>query len=289
MKVNITKNKIGEYKKSLFFEKKNKDALLIVIINKGKSFIYQINKIKKIKIFDICDGENKYNFYNPNFIKEYIYRELIINISTKKVEDVESKKIFYKTMINSNDDTIMVDSNDKSNIHKDLLLFFKNLKESHYIIQYKRFSLSKYKKKYYFSIFVIIKLILSTLISIILYSHYNDMCNRYKGFSKNYILDKKIYWFRNKLNTYEYCYYILVHIKKLEYKFYQLNTIRVYTQNEIPSKIKGILSNFKLFKKTFNLDYSNISHKLIYALTKYIIITTQNTKNYNLCAMQNCA
>ena len=63
-------------------------------------------------------------------------------------------------------------------------------------------------------------------------------------------------WFREEFNTYEYCYYPLVHVKKLGYKVCQVPTTRIYPKNEVPSKIKGLSSNFKLLKEILNLAYS---------------------------------
>ena len=110
-------------------------------------------------------------------------------------------------------------------------------------------------------------------------------------------------WFRDEFNTYEYCYYPLVHVKKLGYKACQVPTRRVYPKNEVPSKIKGFSSNLKLLKEIFNLAYSKTRPdqtrpdqtrpdqtrpdqtrpELIYVAITYIFIIIQNIKNYNLC------
>ena len=63
-------------------------------------------------------------------------------------------------------------------------------------------------------------------------------------------------WFREDFNTYEYCYYPLVHASKLGYKICQVPTVRVYPKNEVPSKIKGIYSNLKLLKEIFKIAIS---------------------------------
>ena len=76
-----------------------------------------------------------------------------------------------------------------------------------------------------------------------------------KDFLKD-ILDERMDWFREGFNTYEYCYYTLVHVKKLGYKVCQVHTGRIYPRNEVPSKIKGFSSDFKILKEIFNLAYS---------------------------------
>ena len=303
MEVNSIKNKIPEYKKYLFFEKKNKYALLIPVINEGERFISQMNKMKKGKIFDICDvficdGGSKDNFSNHNFIKEYGVRCLIINISSIKGQGVQLKQGFFETMKEGYDGAIMVDGNDKDNVHESLPLFLEKLAEGYDLIQSTRFTLGGHHKNTPIGRFIGIRFIASPLITLTSGVHYDDVCNGYKGFSRNFILDKRMDWFREEFNTYEYCYYPLVHVKKLGYKACQVPTTRVYPENEVPSKIKGFSSNFKLLKEILNLAYSKTRPdqtrpdqtrpdqtrpELIYVTIVYAFIIIQNIKNYNLC------
>ncbi|WP_302279486.1 glycosyltransferase family 2 protein [Brachyspira pilosicoli] len=261
MEVNSIKNKIPEYKKYLFFEKKNKYALLIPVINEGERFISQMNKMKEGDIFNtcdvfICDGGSKDNSSNPDFIKEYGCRGLIINTSDKKGQGVQLKQGFFEVMKDGYDGAIMADGNDKDNIDKSLPLFLEKLAEGYDLIQSTRFTLGGHHKNTPIGRFIGIRFIASPLITLTSGVHYDDVCNGYKGFSRNFILDKRMDWFREEFNTYEYCYYPLVHVKKLGYKACQVPTTRVYPENEVPSKIKGFSSNFKLLKEILNLAYS---------------------------------
>ena len=298
MEVNSIKNKIPEYKKYLFFEKKNKYALLIPVINEGERFISQMNKMKKGKIFDICDvficdGGSKDNSSNHNFIKEYGVRCLIINISSINGQGVQLKQGFFETMKEGYDGAIMVDGNDKDNVHESLPLFLEKLAEGYDLIQSTRFTLGGHHENTPIGRFIGIRFIASPLITLTSGVHYDDVCNGYKGFSRNFILDKRMDWFREEFNTYEYCYYPLVHVKKLGYKACQVPTTRVYPENEVPSKIKGFSSNFKLLKEILNLAYSKTRPdqtrpdqtrpELIYTTIVYAFIIIQNIKNYNLC------
>ena len=254
-------NKIPKYEKYIFFEKQNKYSLLIPVINEGERFISQMNKMKEGNIFNICDvficdGGSKDNSSDPEFIKEYGCRGLIINTSNKKGQGVQLKQGFYESMINSYNGSIMVDGNDKDNISESLQLFINKLEEGYDVVQSTRFSLGGYEENTPLGRLIGIRLIASPLISITSNFHYDDVCNGYKGFSSKYILDRRMDWFREEFNTYEYCYYPLVHVKKLGYKVCQVPTTRIYPKNEVPSKIKGLSSNFKLLKEILNLAYS---------------------------------
>ncbi|WP_304333326.1 glycosyltransferase family 2 protein [Brachyspira innocens] len=295
--------KIPKYNKYIFFEKRNKYALLIPVINEGERFISQMNKMKEGNIFNICDvficdGGSKDNSSNPDFIKEYGCCGLIINVSGKRGQGVQLKQGFYKTMINGYDGAIMVDGNDKDNVHESLPLFLEKLEEGYDVVQATRFTLGGKEENTPFLRNIGIRLIASPLISLSSHFHYDDVCNGYKGFSRNYILDKRMDWFRDEFNTYEYCYYPLVHVKKLGYKACQVPTTRVYPKNEVPSKIKGFSSNFKLLNAIFSLAISKTRPdqtrpdqtrpdqtrpEIICNDYIYIFIIIQNIKNYKLC------
>ena len=253
--------KIPNYDKYIFFEKKNKYSLLIPVINEGDRFISQMNKMKEHNIFNICDvyicdGCSKDNSSNPDFIKEYGCKALIINKSDKRGQGVQLKQGFFESMKDDYDGVIMVDGNDKDNVHESLHLFLSKLEEGYDAVQATRFSLGGKEENTPFLRNIGIRLIASPLISFTSGFHYDDVCNGYKGFSRKYILDKRMDWFREDFNTYEYCYYPLVHVKKLGYKVCQVPTTRVYPKNEVPSKIKGFSSNLKLLKEIFNLACS---------------------------------
>ena len=267
------KNKIPKYQSYIFSEKKNKYALLIPVINEGERFVSQMNKMKENNIFNICDvficdGGSKDNSSNPDFIKNYGCVGLLINVSDKKGQGVQLKQGFYQTMEMGYEGAIMVDGNDKDNVHESLPLFLEKLEAGFDVIQATRFTLGGKEANTPFLRKIGIRLIASPLISFTSGFHYDDVCNGYKGFSRRYILDEKMDWFRDEFNTYEYCYYPLVHANKLGYKICQVPTARVYPKNEVPSKIKGINSNLKLLKEIFKIAMSKT--KWLYIMTLLI-------------------
>ena len=255
-------NKIPKYKKHIFFNKKNQYALLIPVINEGDRFISQMNKMKEGNTFNICDvficdGGSKDNSSNPNFIKEYGCRGLIINISGKKGQGVQLKQGFFETMKDGYDGAIMVDGNDKDNVHESLSLFLKKLEEGYDVLQATRFTLGGKEENTPLLRKLGIRLIASPLISLTSGFHYDDVLNGFKAFSRNIMLDKRMDWiFREEFTNYECSFYPLVHVKKLGYKACQIPTTRVYPKNKVPSKIKGLSIHFRLLKEIVSLAFS---------------------------------
>ena len=156
---------------------------------------------------------------------------------------------------------ITCDGNDKDNINESLPLFIKKLEEGYDVIQATRFTLGGKEKNTPLLRKIGIRLIASPLFSIASGVHYDDITNGYKAFSRKYILDSRLNWFRDDFYTYEHCYFPLLSVKKLGYSVCQVPTSRVYPKNELPSKIKGFSSNFKFFKLLIKLIFLNCKIK----------------------------
>lgn len=183
-------SKMPKYKKHIFFEKKNKYALLISVINEGERFISQVNKMKYSNIFNICDvyicdGRSKDNSSNPDFIKGYGCKGLIINISDKIGQGVQLKQGFYEAMKEEYDGVVMVDGNDKDNVHESLPLFLEKLCEGYDVVQATRFTLGGKEENTPFLRNIGIRFIASPLISFTSGFHYDDYAMDIKGFQEN--------------------------------------------------------------------------------------------------------
>lgn len=254
-------NKIPKYEKHIFFEKKTKYALIIPIFNEGERFFLQINQMKEANTFNICDvficdGSDEDKLLSPNIAKDFGCRKLIINKCELNGQTIKLKQGFYEAMKDGYEGIIMVDGNNKDSVTKSVPLFIEKLKEGYDVIQATRFTLGgKHQNTPLLRIFGI-RLIASPIISLTSGFHYDDVLNGFKAFSRNIILDKRIDLFREEFIDYEYAFYLLVHVKKLGYKVCQVPTTRVYPENQVPSKIKGISRNFTLLVEIVKLAFS---------------------------------
>ncbi|WP_300369696.1 glycosyltransferase family 2 protein [Brachyspira sp.] len=261
----IEKN-IPIYKKTIFFDKTNKYALLIPVINEGERFVLQMNKMKNANIFDICDvficdGGSEEEYFNSNFIMKYGCRGLIINTSNIKGQGTQLKQGYYEVMKDGYDGVITCDGNNKDNIDESLTLFIAKLEDKFDVIQSTRFTLGGKEENTPLLRKIGIRLIASPLFSMASGFHYDDITNGYKAFSRKYILDSRLNWFRDDFCTYEHCYFPLLPVKKLGYSVCQVPTSRIYPKSELPSKIKGFSSNFNFFKLLLKLIFLNFKIK----------------------------
>lgn len=254
-------NKIPKYEKHVFFEKRAKYALIIAIVNEGDRFILQLNKMEKGNIFNICDvficdGSDEDKLLSPIDAKNFGCRELIINRDSLNGRAIKLKQGFYEAMKDNYDGAIMVDGNDKDDIINGLPLHLNKLDEGYDFLQSTRFTLGGCEKNTPLLRKIGIRFIASPLISFTSGFHYDDVLVGFKSFSKNYMLDKRLDLFREEFKDYEYYFYPLVHAKKLGYKVTQIPITRVYPKNEVPSKIKGVYSNFALLIEIIQLAFS---------------------------------
>ncbi|MEI0551448.1 glycosyltransferase family 2 protein [Brachyspira intermedia] len=254
-------NKIPKYEKYVFFEKKNKYALVISITNEGKRFISQMNKMKEGNVFNvcdvfICDGSDKDKLLSPTDVNNFGCRKLIINIHESNGRAIKFKQGFYEAMKDGYEGVIMLDGNDKDDVSDGLPKHLEKLNEGYDFLQSTRFTLGGKNENTPLLRIIGIRLIASPLISFTSGFHYDDVLIGFKSFSKNYMLDKRLDIFREEFKDYEYYFYPLVHAKKLGYKVAQIPTTRVYPKNQLPTKVKGVKQNLKVLKDIIYLAFS---------------------------------
>lgn len=254
-------NKIPKYEKHVFFEKKTKYALVISMVNEGKRFIQQMNKMKEGNVFNtcdvfICDGSDEDKLLSPFDAKNFGCRKLIINRSELNGRAIKFKQGFYEAMKDNYQGVIMLDGNDKDDVSDGLHRHLEKLDEGYDFLQSTRFTLGGKHKNTPLLRIIGIRLIASPLISLTSGFHYDDVLIGFKSFSKNYMLDKRLDIFREEFKDYEYYFYPLVHAKKLGYKVAQIPTTRVYPKNKVPTKVKGIRQNLKVLKDIIYLAFS---------------------------------
>ncbi|WP_157147171.1 glycosyltransferase family 2 protein [Brachyspira pilosicoli] len=254
-------NKIPKYEKYVFFEKKTKYALIIAIMNEGDRFISQMNKMKEGNIFNICDvficdGSDQDKLLSPIDAKNFGCRELIINKCELNGRAIKLKQGFYEAMKDHYNGIVMLDGNDKDDIINGLPLHLDKLDKGYDFLQSTRFTLGGKEENTPILRKIGIRFIASPLISFTSSFHYDDVLVGFKSFSRNYMLDKRLDLFREEFKDYEYYFYPLVHAKKLGYKVTQVPITRIYPKNEVPSKIKGIHSNFILLMDIIQLAFS---------------------------------
>lgn len=251
------KKRIPEYTYISFFERRSKYASVIPVLNEGQRFLDQLDKMKDKNIFNIsdifiCDGGSSDSSSNSEIIKNYGCKGLITNTSNVKGHGTQLKQGYYEALKEGYDGIITFDGNNKDNIEDTLKVFIQKFDEGYDVIQATRFSMGGKGINTPLSRYLAIKFIASPLVSLCSGYYYTDPTNGYKAFSRRYMMDNRIDWFREEYYQYEYGYFPLVHAKKLGYKITQVPTIRKYPIGEVPSKIKGFSSNLKLLRQMLN-------------------------------------
>lgn len=204
----------------------------------------------------ICDGGSVDESADSEFIATFGTRALLINTSDKQGQAIQLKQGFFEAMREGYDGVIMVDGNDKDDVCEALPKFLTRLNEGFDLVQATRFRRGGKAINTPILRYLGIRFIASPLISLFSRTLYSDVCNGFKAFSCRLILEPRLAWFSDRFSKYEYCYFPLVHCKKLGFKPCEVPTIRAYPKNEIPSKIKGFSSNLRLLKEIILIAFS---------------------------------
>lgn len=253
---------LANYEKYIFLPKRNNYACIIPVLNEEERFHSQMKKMKEAGVFElcdvfICDGNSIDDSSNPEIVKSYGVRGLIIKKDEKKRGQAVQLKIgFYETMQEKYDGVIMVDGNDKDNIANTLPLFLDALDQGFDLVQGTRYRKGGQGINTPILRELAIKFVASPIVSLGAKHWYSDPCNGYKAFSRKFILDPKMNWFSDFYQGYEYCYYPLVQAKHLGYKIIEIPVVRAYPKDSLPSKITSLSHHFNLLKLIFVLSFS---------------------------------
>jgi len=253
---------IANYEKYIFYPKKLNYACIIPILNEGERFHSQMKKMQEAGIFEICDificdGGSQDDSSNPQIVRSYGARGLLLkNDDSQRGQGSQLKIGFYEMMQEEYDGVIMVDGNDKDNVDISLPFFIKALEQNYDVVQANRYHKDGKGVNTPIMRELAIRFLAAPLVSLGAKYWYSDPCNGYKAFSKRYITHPKMNWFSDFFVGYEYCYYPLVQAKHLGFKITEVPTIRTYPKGKIPSKITSLSHHLQLLYLIFTLSFS---------------------------------
>lgn len=248
---------IPNYDEKVFFDKKSEFALCIPVINEGDKIKNQLLKIKENKIDEICDiiicdGGSTDGSLNDEILETTNVRVLLTKKDVGKLSAQLRMGYFYALNLGYKG-IITIDGNGKDNVEaiKD---FVKKLQEGYDLIQGSRFlpggkAINTPKIRH-----LAVKLLHIPIISFKAGFKYSDTTNGYRGYSANFLNDKRVLPFRKIFDTYELLAYLSVRAPKLGFKVCEIPVTRTYPKNgKTPTKISFIKGNYTLLKILFEI------------------------------------
>jgi dolichol-phosphate mannosyltransferase len=227
------------YVAHVFREKKTRFCLLIPVLNEGKRFLCQIEKMKTNQVFDqvdviVCDAGSKDGSTDSHMLKEAGFRALLVRQGQGRYS-TDLRMGYGWALEQGYEGFITVDGNDKDDTAA-LPFFIKKLDEGYGYIQGSRFvkggkAINTPCVRYW-----AIKLIMTPLMSIAARRRLTDSSNGFRAYSREFLLDKRVMVFRDEFNRHELIYYLPPRACVLGYKVAEVPVTRSYPPgNEIPS------------------------------------------------------
>lgn len=195
----------------------------------------------------ICDGGSTDGCTVHDDLKKLKVNTLLVKEDTGK-QGAQLRMGFNWAIERGYKGFITIDGNNKDSI-EDVTLFIEKLREGYDFIQGSRFIKGGKAINTPLSRTLAVRLIHAPVISLTAHKKYTDTTNAYRGYSRNYITDKRVDIFRDVFSTYELLAYLSVRADQLKMKTCEIPVTRAYPdEGETPTKIKGFKGNWLLIK-----------------------------------------
>lgn len=237
-KLNTKNWQVPEYKKIIFFPKRNKYSLFIPVINEGGRIQKELKELKKYsKSIDIiiCDGGSSDGSINEKFLKSVGVRTFLLG----PVGQARQYRFGFDFALKEGYlGIVTIDGNNKDDVSA-LPNFIRALDQGFDYIQSSRFIKGgKHKNtptdRVFFNRFLI-----SPILSLAAGHWYSDTPNAFRAYSRKYLLHPKVKPFRDLFKRYEMLWYLTIRANQLGLKSKEIPVSRSYPKDHIPTKIAG--------------------------------------------------
>lgn len=238
-------------------KKKYEYCLVIPVINEGKRFQKQLEKLKKLQTYRqvdiiILDGGSTDGSTALPFLKKCHVRTLVINRDTGRLS-AQLRMAYAYALQEKYKGIITVDGNNKDSMES-MPLFIAGLKEGYDYIQGSRFM--KGGKAIHTPLLrtIGIRYVHAPLSSIIGGFGFTDTTNGFRAYSRKFLLHKNVQPFRKDFVGYELLFYLTIRAPQLKLKVKEVPVTRAYpSDGSIPTKVGGFKGELKLLVMLFDL------------------------------------
>jgi len=241
----------------IFWRKKSSNYCLVIpVINEGDRLKKLLERLKKLhldKIVDILivDGGSQDDSTNLAKLKKMNVSGFIIKTGPGKLSS--QLRCAYAFAIKKRyKGIITIDGNNKDN-PSSIPSFIKALDSGYDFVQASRFIKRGVHKNTPILRYIAIKLIHAPILSFFSGFHWTDTTQGFRGYSVRFLEDWRVNIFRDIFIEYELLAYLSYRAPKLNFKCIELPTMRIYPENEVPTKISFLRGNFKMLMTLFSV------------------------------------
>lgn len=225
-------------------------AVLIPVINEGKRIQKELIRGKRAKVsawvdLVICDGGSTDGSIKIEHLVALEVNTLLIKRDIGK-QGAQLRMGIWWALQRGYKGIITIDGNDKDSI-EDIPRFVEKLEKGYDFIQGSRFIKGGRAFNTPFIRNSAVRLIHAPVISLTAGRHFTDTTNAFRGYSAQYLQDKRVGVFRDIFSGYELLAYLSVRASQLGYRVCEIPVTRAYPKKgKVPTKIGFFKGNLEL-------------------------------------------
>jgi dolichol-phosphate mannosyltransferase len=251
MRSHLNEDGVPFFTEELFYEKLNKYAIVIPVINEGKKLINQLSGMAKNNLgadIIVVDGGTNDGSTDPEILKSLGVHAVL---RCKSGLSRQMRVGFSYAIDNGYSGIVTIDGNGKDSWW-DIPKFIAKLESGYDHIQGSRHLPGGVAENTPSDRAFAVKYIHAPLISLASGFRYTDTTNGFRGYSTVFLKDHRVDIFRDIFVTYNLHYYLAIRAPHLGYKTIEVPVERRYpSTGKTPTKISGIQGKLHILFQLF--------------------------------------
>ena len=253
---------IPNYEINLWNDKKNSYCVIIPVINEGDRIKMLLQSMSELKIhlvadIIIIDGGSNDGSLDLALLMEFNVSGLLTKTGLGKL-GAQLRCGYSFALDMGYKGIITIDGNNKDKPDP-IIQFISALKDGYDFVQASRFVKGGVGINTPILRWLAIRLIHAPILSLFSGFKWTDTTQGFRGYSRQMLLDEKISLFRDLFQEYELLAYLNYRAPLLNFKCIEMATTRIYPNGIVPTKIKGINGQFKLFITLFQTCFKKFN------------------------------
>lgn len=246
---------VPDFHSEEYSNKLTKYCVCIPVINEGQRIEKELMRARNYGVDSvadiiICDGGSTDGSTDSEKLKMYGVNTLLVKDGKGK-QSAQLRMGFWWALGRGYEGIITIDGNNKDSI-ENASDFIKKLDLGYDFIQGSRFIKGGRAVRTPIIRLLSLRLLHAPIISLTAGHWFTDTTNAYRGYSRKYLMDKRVMPFRDIFMTYELLAYLSTRASQLKMKVCEIPVTRVYPKSgKIPTKISFFRGNLELLKILF--------------------------------------
>jgi len=243
----VSEKQVPSYRTHELFDKQQDICVCIFVLNEGERIQTQLKKMAHLAgIVDIivADGGSCDGSLTDEILKANQVRTLLTKTGQGKLS-AQMRMAFDYALLEDYQSVITMDGNKKDDPNA-IPAFVEALRGGYDHIQGSRYIKGGEHANTPWSRYLGVKFLHAPLISLASGFHYTDTTNGFRGYSRQFLADKRVAPLRAIFEKYELHYYLAIIAAKLKFKVCELPVTRNYPKGNTPTKIRGLKGNLEI-------------------------------------------